>query len=587
MDQHQIDIDYLAILRRRIHWLIWPALIFLVGAAVISVLLPNVYKSEASILIEDREISEGLVPSTVTTYADQRIEVIKHEVMSRSNILGLVEKFDLYPELKEKISTNALVTKVKDSISVQPKSAAIKTGRDRPGYVTVAFTISCESKEPRKAQQVVSDLTSFFLAKNLKARQASAKGTTEFLEKQVEIVKEDLAEMDKKISVFKEVHLEELPEFMGLNMQKIDKIEQKINNIDQQLLSLQEQAIGVKYKLGFLDPYSTDGHRVLSDAERLQQLQLKLLEFKSKYSPEHPRVQALSKEIESLRKTVDEGPGLAQKRKRLQELQQSLAEDLSKYSEEHPVVKRVTSEIENLKKEIEEAEINITAEPGEMHHVDLRNVTNPAYINLQSELDRIQLRRTTFEEQKKELMAEEAQIYAKLRTMPDIETQYQELNSERQNLRRNLSGLQSKLQVAQVAEGMEEGQLGERFTVTEPAYLPDHPYKPNRIAIMALGLVLGLAASLGFAALREYTDRSVRMPEEIQRLTGYSVLSTIPKIQTPNERKKKIIKWATIPSLSLVVLASGVAVFHYYVMDLYIFYDKVWKIVSDRLFVHF
>lgn len=586
MEQHQIDIDYLAILRRRIHWLVWPVVIALLGALIISVILPNVYKSEASILIEDREISEGLVPSTVTTYADQRIEVIKQEVMSRSNILGLVEKFDLYPETREKISTNALVAKVKESISVQPKSATIKTGRDRPGYVTVAFIISYESKHPQKAQQVVSELTSFFLAKNLKARRASAKGTTEFLEKQVEKVKEDLADLDQKIAAFKEAHLEELPEFMDLNMQKIDKIEQKISNIDQQLLSLQEQAIGVKYKLGFINPYSTEGNRVLSDAERLQQLQLKLMEFKSRYSPEHPKVLALSKEIEALKKTVDEGPGLEQKRQRLQELKQSLAEDLAKYSQEHPVVKRVKSEIESLEREIEQTESTVSEGSG-IQRVDLRNVTNPAYINLQSELDRIQLRRTTLEEQKKELVAEESEIYAKLRTMPDIETQYQELQSERQALRKNLAGLQSKLQVAQVAEGMEEGQLGERFTVTEPAYLPDDPYKPNRMAIIALGLVLGLAASLGFAALREYTDHSVRMPEEIQRLTGYSVLTTIPKIETPKEMKRKLIKWVSIPSITIAVMATGMAVFHYYVMDLYLLYDKVWKIVSDRLFVHF
>jgi uncharacterized protein involved in exopolysaccharide biosynthesis len=310
------------------------------------------------------------------------------------------------------------------------------------------------------------------------------------------------------------------------------------------------------------------------------------MEFKSRYSPEHPKVLALSKEIEALKKTVDEGPGLEQKRQRLQELKQSLAEDLAKYSQEHPVVKRVKSEIESLEREIEQTESTVSEGSG-IQRVDLRNVTNPAYINLQSELDRIQLRRTTLEEQKKELVAEESEIYAKLRTMPDIETQYQELQSERQALRKNLAGLQSKLQVAQVAEGMEEGQLGERFTVTEPAYLPDEPYKPNRMAIIALGLVLGLAASLGFAALREYTDHSVRMPEEIQRLTGYSVLTTIPKIETPKEVKRRLIKWVSIPSITIAVMASGMAVFHYYVMDLYLLYDKVWKIVSDRLFVHF
>ncbi|MBW2195716.1 MAG: hypothetical protein JRF37_09155, partial [Deltaproteobacteria bacterium] len=407
MDQQQVNIDYLAVLKRRMHWLIWPPLVTLIGAAVMALFLPNIYKSEATILIENRQISEGLVASTVTTYADQRIQAIKQEVMSRSKILELVKKFNLFPELKEKISTNALTEKVKQSIAIKSLSTAVKTGRNQPGYITMAFNISFEGKNPRKIQQVVNNITSsFFLEKNLKARQASAKGTTKFLDKQVQKSLESLSELNKKISIFKEDHLEELPEFMQLNLQKVDKISQKVSNIDQQLLAIQEQAISVKYKLGFVNPYSTEGHRVLSDEERFQQLELRLLELRSKYSSKHPKVQAIEKEVEALGQTVKYGRGLDQKRTRLKKLRQSLAEDLSKYSEQHPVVKRIMAEVAQLEEEIEATESDVESTGETEDEVHIRNVTNPAYINLQSELDRIELRRTTLKEQKRELNAE-------------------------------------------------------------------------------------------------------------------------------------------------------------------------------------
>ena len=587
MEESKSNIDYLSLLRRRIHWLIWPALLIFLTAAAVALLLPNVYKSETTILIEGRQIAEGLVTSTVTTYADQRIQAIKQEVMSRSKLLELINKFDLYPDLREKISTQALVNKVKSSISIEPLSAAVKTGRsDRPASITIAFILSFEGKDPRKIQGVVNDLASFFLAKNLKARQTSARGTTDFLIKQVEKVKGTLSELDEKIAKFKEAHLEELPEFMTLNLKKVEKINDRINNIDWEVVALKEQRANVKYKLEFVDPYSGTGGQVLTDTEKLQELELRWAEFKSKYSEKHPKVKALEKEIAMLKETVVQFQGLNGKRSRLKERVQNLAQLRSKYSDKHPLVKKAKLAIEELQKEIATAEKNRDDVMGAAD-IDMRDVTNPAYINLLSQLDRISMRLSSLEIAKKELMEEEEQLYAKLKTMPDVEKQYKDFLIDRNDAKRSLSELQKKLQVARVAEVMEEGQLGENFTITEPAFLPEDPFKPNRIAIMLLGLILALGAGVGMGALKEYADHSVRLPEEIEKLTGHAVLAIIPNIQTPKERRKKMVTFAYITLLTCIVLATGITLFHLLVMDLYIFYDKMLKFLGDRLLIHF
>ena len=587
MEESKSNIDYLALLRRRIHWLIWPALLIFLTAAAVALLLPNVYESNTTILIESRQISEGLVAGTVTTYADQRIQAIKQEVMSRSKILELVEKFDLYPELREKISTDALVKKVKESIGIKPLSAAVKTGRsDRAAFITIAFTLSFEGENPRKIQGVVNDLASFFLAKNLKVRQASARGTTDFLEKQAEKVKGTLSELDEKIAKFKEAHLEELPEFMTINLKKVEKINDRINNIDWEVIALKEQRASVKYKLDFVDPYSGTGGRVLTDTEKLQELELRWAEFKSRYSEKHPKVKALEKEIAMLKETVVQFQGLNGKRSRLKELVQNLAQLRSRYSDKHPLVKKAKLAIEELQKEIATAEKN-RGEVIRADDIDMRDVTNPAYINLLSQLDRISMRLSSLEIAKKELVKDEEQIYAKLKTMPDVEKQYKDFLVDRDDAKRSLNELQKKLQVARVAEVMEEGQLGENFTITEPAFLPEDPFKPNRIAIMLLGLIFGVGAGVGMGALKEYTDHSIRLPEDIQRLTGHALLATIPNIQTPREWRKKMVTFAYITLLTCTVLATGITLFHLLVMDLYIFYDKMLKFLGDRLLIHF
>jgi hypothetical protein len=103
--------------------------------------------------------------------------------------------------------------------------------------------------------------------------------------------------------------------------------------------------------------------------------------------------------------------------------------------------------------------------------------------------------------------------------------------------------------------------------MTQPSFLPDEPYKPNRIAIMLLGLILGMGVSVGMAALKEYTDHSVRLPEEIERLSMHTVLAIIPHIQSPGERRKKIVKSIFIMLAIIGVLAIGLAIFYYFMAD--------------------
>jgi polysaccharide biosynthesis transport protein len=579
----------LTIVRRRIHWLIWPALsIFLIAAAV-ALFLPNIFKSEAIILIEGTQVTEALVPSTVTSFADQRIQSISQQVMSRSKILELVKKFDLLPELRKTLSTDALVEKVKESIGINPISAEIKTAQSNsPSFITIAFKLSFENGDPVKTQQVTSELASFFLARNLKARQESARGTTDFLDKQLEKAKEATTDLERDIAAFKEAHLEELPEFMNLNLQKIEKINSDMNDVSRELISLKEQDVSIRSELSVLDPYSGDARtsKILTVKEQLKQLELKRAELKSKYSEEHPTVKALEKEIQILSKTGEHSKDLIQKRERLQELEQEFAQLTSRYSEEHPLVKRNKAEIAELKKDIASTENSIAKET-KASLQDVHDVTNPAYISLKSELERIGIRLKSLEGERRRLATERESIYDKLKTMPGVEKKYKELTSDYDNVKSNLTELQRKVQVARIAEGMEEGQLGEKFTMIEPPFLPETPYRPNRIAIILIGLVLGLGSGLGLAALKEMGDHSIRRPEVLERLTGHRVLTVIPYIKTPADRRRKTLKATILSTSAVAVSVFGVTFFHYRVMDLYIFYDKVLKFFGERFYFHF
>ena len=568
------------IIKRRKWWLIWPFVATVALAAIICMILPNMYKSTATILIKNQQIPPTLVPSTVTSYAEQRIQTITQEVMSRAKILKLIEKYNLLPNDRDKLTTEEMVEKIRDRITLEPINAEInKETSSRPVLLTIAFTVSYEDEDPKKAQLVTNEISSYYMEKNLESREAHARGTTKFLEEQLKQVKDQVDKLETKLAEYRKAHLEELPEFTNLNMQKLEKLNSDISNINMQIRSLEEQRATLRNKLASIDPYSGASDRVLSPEERLQQAKLERAQLLSKYSPKHPVVLAKNREIALLEKQVGEVNKIGYLKEQLHELELKLADLKSRYSDKHPSVKAVKREIAQVKKEIR----TLKTKGGTSATRRVTDATNPAYIALKSDLDKINVSVASLKAEKKRMEKQIGEVYKKLHAMPEVAKKYNELETDYENAKAHYQELQQKLLTARVSQGMEEDQLGETFLIIEPAFLPEKPDKPNRIAIMLIGVVLGMGLSVGMAALREYTDKSIRDVETFEKITGAPVLSVIPRIITSDEKIKKRRKKIVLVTSAFGGVIVVLIIFHFFVMDLYVFWAKLSRLVQSKV----
>ncbi len=120
-------------------------------------------------------------------------------------------------------------------------------------------------------------------------------------------------------------------------------------------------------------------------------------------------------------------------------------------------------------------------------------------------------------------------------------------------------------EAAKEAKGLEESHMGEKFTLVQPATTPVKPYKPNRIAIFLLGVVLAAGAGLGTGSLTEYMDHSVHTADELARVAGHRVLTVIPYWETSSEVERKRRRlWALVGSSVVIVLIGLVALNFFY-----------------------
>jgi len=202
---------------------------------------------------------------------------------------------------------------------------------------------------------------------------------------------------------------------------------------------------------------------------------------------------------------------------------------------------------------------------------------NPAYITLaaqlagsKSDIDSVKRQIENFDK-----MATEYR--RRIAATPGVEDEYSNLVVEQENTQAKYTDLMRKLMEAKVAHGLETEQKGERFTLIEPARLPEKPYKPNRLAILLIGLVLGIGLGSGTAYLREVSDQSVRSARDLAMATGSLVLASIPEIVTKRDILRKRLKRVSLVVGVLLMAIAGLAAFHYMVMDLNIFWAKVMR----------
>ena len=108
---------------------------------------------------------------------------------------------------------------------------------------------------------------------------------------------------------------------------------------------------------------------------------------------------------------------------------------------------------------------------------------------------------------------------------------------------------------------LEKDRRAERFSLGEPANLPEKPISPNRPAIALIGLIAGLLGGLSMAGLLEMFDPSIKGPLELARLATVPILLAIPYIETQRERLgKRRRTWIGICLISLLVVAFLLAV---------------------------
>jgi polysaccharide biosynthesis transport protein len=504
--------DYLQIIRRRKYTILVPTLVLLLISTIVAIVLPPVYRSRATILIEQQHIPSDLVKSTVISFADERIKQIQQKLMTIDNLNKIIDKFKLYGKEKASVNSADLAENFKLATTLELINADV-VGKGKNSKATLAFTLSFDHGVPETSQKVTNELVTLFLAENIRSRTQRAEESTKFLEEEAEKFKLEIQKTENQLAEYKDKFSGSLPELLPVNMTSINRIESTLQQLQLEEKMLVEKKESASSRLSATSPIIGEAGSN-APAESRSSLEAEYSSLIKKYSPNHPDVKAVKRKLE-------------------------------------------------LYKDPKSSKANTAV-----------NINNPAYLQLLNEINIANIELKSISQQKINLAEQLKKLETNVLQTHQVERGFNELLRDLDNQKAKYKELKSKSLEAKLSQNLEIEQKAEKFTLLEPPRVPEKPEKPNRIKLLFMGFMVSIVGGLGAGFFAEAMDTSVRGYSSLTHLLGTEPLVVIPYIENEddlNRTKRNKVNF----SILVVLLFIGAAVaIHFFYMPLDVLFNK-------------
>jgi len=571
--------DYLDIFRRHKYVIIITALIISIISSTVVFFLPPTYKSEGLILIEAQEIPVDLVRSTVTSYADQRIQVIQKRIMTTTNIMDIVRKFGLYKKTRAKAPSSEVVALFRENMAVKMVEANVIDPRSgKAKKASIAFTISFLNENPQLARDVANELVTMFLSENIKSRNERAAETSSFLDEEASKFQAKVQDLEEQIADFKNQYSDSLPELLEYNLATIQRLESELSANRNEITGLKDQLSAYTSELSVVEPYLSANVTTLGASSvngqllqnQLSQAQVQYNDLVAKYSHGHPDVLQVERQIKNLEQQLGINSS-GTTASALELARTELSQLRERYSENHPDVKHAIAKVEALKLETNNAqeEASVTAK------IDNKREVNPLYTRLQTNIKLLYSEQKRLVNRQAELREKIADFEERVVRTHQVKRVYDQLIRDHESNLAKYTELKSKQLSAELAQSLETENKGESFTLIDPPQVAGKPVKPDRTKLTFLGIAVSFVIGLVLALIIEFLFGGVRGYKNISDVIGQPPLATIQIIKTKDDIRHQRNRSLRLLMLACVFALLGVVAFHLFIMSLDVLWFKV------------
>jgi polysaccharide chain length determinant protein (PEP-CTERM system associated) len=489
------DIRYYLNLSIRFRWaLIVPFCLAMIVGVYYVLTVPPIYEATTLVLVTPPDVPSNIVRPIVSENLQSQISTISQQIQSRSNLEKVIAEFKLFSD------PDRLNMFMEDKLTILRKNIKIDLIQSRN-----AFSISFKSNDPEKTMRVVNTLASNFIEANIEHREVTAVGTTDFLETELEAMRQNLEETESKRGQFRNQYMGELPEQLQANLQILASLESQVNNRQERLRDERNQ--------------------LLIRQNEVEQIRRELQGGQNVAAP------------------TSGGQPSAGGSVTLLQLRQQLASLQGIYTELHPDVVRLKNRILELEsKDTGQNTLNTmlgTSLPAE----NLQNISSPALreavkrrMEVESNISNIQMDVNKINQQI-------AEYRSRIERTHKREEQLLSLNRDYDNIKQAYNSLLSRKVEADMAFNLQRKNKGQQFRIVDFAKMPERPVSPNMVNLFFLFIAAGLGTGVGIVFIYDFFDQSVRKPEVLQARLSLPVLMVMPTMELTPSRGSRMMDW--------------------------------------------
>ena len=209
---------YMSVVSRRRWFVIAPFCVAMLVGMVLAIKMPKLYEASTLILVQPQRVPEKIVTPVVERDIENRINTLSQQILSRSNLERVIDKFKLFPD------SDSRDIPIEDKLHNLRNRIKVMVGGTRSSKDTDSFSIIYQDRNPQTTMRVANGLATFFIDENLKVRESMAIGTSDFLESELESMRKRLEEQEQVLKKFRESNMGELPEQLDSNLKVLERL---------------------------------------------------------------------------------------------------------------------------------------------------------------------------------------------------------------------------------------------------------------------------------------------------------------------------------------------------------------------------
>jgi succinoglycan biosynthesis transport protein ExoP len=532
-NEESLAVRAIGIIRRRLAVALVAFTTIVAAAVAFALYLPDLYQAKATVLIE-RPLGDTVRPGA-TDNLEGRLYAIQSTILSRDRLTELIQRFNLYPELRQKGSFDEALTQAREDIDWTPNGPEQVSGRSK----TVTFTLTYTGDERKTVSDVTNAVAAFYADYNGQMRSAEAHTATGYYKSQLDATRVRANDAQVKLNSFVAANQSQLPQSAGVSAATYARLSDELTRV------------------------RTEQGRISTLKDRLEEDlvadQRALIAAGATASAD---VQSATPGFEPSKELRDLGEQLTKTRESVAAMEPKLAEG-------HPDLKAARAQATRLEQEVQALQAKELAEHAAREEAaKLAATPDGATKAPVRAMPRSQRQIADFNAELARLKTEEQRIQTDMNGMlqrfdsaPAVQNQFAVLQREYEGAKEAYDLALRRYEEAKQNEVVESTGQAERFTILEAAIPPEGPSAPNRPRLLIMGILLAFVAAATAIVAREQFDTSFHSVDEVREFTAIPVIATIPQIGKAPRRGYARLALGTVSAVAVIVLVGTLSAY--------------------------